>query len=85
MKEKAETEEVDSDATAQALIQIPVALLGALFATPDAAATGLSVAGALGRNWPFVLMLVLGGALFWPAQTAEAAFVAEELDVHGAE
>ena len=85
MKEKAETEEVDSDATAQALIQTPVALLGALLATPGGAATGLSVARALGRNWPLVLLLVLSGALFWPAQTAEAAFAAEELDVHGAE
>jgi hypothetical protein len=45
----------------------------------------LSVARALGRNWPLVLLLVLSGALFWPAQTAEAAFAAEELDVHGAE
>jgi hypothetical protein len=37
--------------------------------------------GALGRNWPFVLLLVMGGALLWPAQTAEAEFAAEELDV----
>jgi hypothetical protein len=80
-KEKADTQEMVSDATAQALIQTPVALLGALFATPGGAATGLGVARALGRNWPLVLLLVLGGALFWPAQTAEEEFVAEELGV----
>ena len=81
LKEKADTQEVVSDATAPALIQTPVALLGALFATPGGAATGLSVSRALGRNWPLVLLLVLGGALFWPAQTAEGEFAAEELDV----
>jgi hypothetical protein len=81
LKEKAETEEVGSDATAQALIQTPVALLGALSATPGGAATGLGVARALGRNWPLILLLVLGGALFWPAQNAEAEFAAEELGV----
>jgi hypothetical protein len=81
LKEKAHTQEVVGDATAQALIQTPVALLGAQFATPGGAATGLSVARALGRNWPLVLLLVLGGALFWPAQTAEGEFAAEELDV----
>jgi heme exporter protein D len=80
-KEKADTQEMISDATAQALIQTPVALLGALFATPGGAATGLSVARALGRNWPLVLLLVLGGALFWPAQTAEEELAAEELGV----
>jgi hypothetical protein len=80
LKEHADTQEMISDAKAQALIQTPVALLGALFATPGAA-TGLSVARALGRNWPLVLLLVLGGALFWPAQTAEEEFAAEELDV----
>ena len=43
------------------------------------------MARALGRNWQLVLLLVLGGALFWPAQTAEAVFAAEELDVHWAD
>jgi len=81
LKEKAETEEVDSDATAQALIQTPVALLGTLFATPGGAATGLSVARAIGRNWPLVLLLLLGGALFWPAQPTEEEFAGEELGV----
>ena len=46
LKENADTQEMISDATAQALIQTPVALLGALFATPGGAATGLSVAHA---------------------------------------
>jgi hypothetical protein len=81
LKEKADTQEVVSDATAQALIQTPAILLGALSATPGGAATGLSAARVLARNWPLVLLLALGGALFWPAQTAEAEFAAEELDV----
>ena len=81
LKEHADTQEMISDATAQALMQTPVALLGPLIATPGGAATGLSVARALGRNWPLVLLLVLGGALFWPVQTTEEEFAAEELDV----
>jgi hypothetical protein len=80
LKEKADTQEMISD-TAQALIHTPVALLGSLFAMPGGAATGLGVARALGRNWPLVLFLVLGGALFWPAQTTEEEFAAEELGV----
>jgi hypothetical protein len=81
LKEKADTHEMISDITAQALRHTPVALLGALFAMPGGAATGLGVARALGRNWPLVLLLVLGGALFWPAQTTEEEFAAEELGV----
>ncbi|MFZ0851976.1 MAG: hypothetical protein WAO08_22575 [Hyphomicrobiaceae bacterium] len=80
LKENADTQEMISDATAQALIQTPVALLGALFATPGGAATGLSVA-QLGRNWPLVLLLLLGGALFWPAQPTEEELAAEQLGV----
>ena len=83
LKENADKQEMISDATASEAsdYKTPVALLGALFATPGGAATGLSVARALGRNWPLVLLLVLGGAPFWPAQTAEEEFAAEELGV----
>jgi hypothetical protein len=79
--EELKTPEMISNATAQALMQTPVALLGALFATPGGAVTGLSVARALGRNWPLVLLLLLSGALFWPAQPTEEEFAAEELGV----
>jgi hypothetical protein len=59
---------VVSDATAQAIIQAPVALLGTLFATPGGAASAFSIARTLSRNFPLVLLLVMIGALFWPTK-----------------
>jgi hypothetical protein len=74
---KADTEEVVSDATAQALVQTPIALLGALMTMPGGAVGALSAARLLGRNWPLVLLLVVIGGLFWPtkdgAEEGEAA------------
>jgi hypothetical protein len=66
--EKTDTQEVVSEATAQAVVQTPIALLGALFSMPGGAASALSVARLLGRNLPLVLLLVMIGALFWPTQ-----------------
>src|SRR5262245_38715306 len=55
--EKTDTEEVISDATAQAIVQTPIALLGALFASsPSAALGGVRL---LSRNLPLVLLLVM--------------------------
>ena len=71
--EKADAPGVVSDATAQALTQAPLALLGGLFAAPGGATTAFKVAGILGRNFPLVLLLVLVAALFWPTETGEAA------------
>jgi hypothetical protein len=68
---KTDTQEVVSDATAQALVQTPIALLGALMTMPGGATGALSAARLLGRNWPLVLLLVAIGGLFWP--TADAA------------
>jgi hypothetical protein len=65
---KTDTEELVSDATAQALVQTPIALLGALMTMPGGAAGALSAARLLGRNWPLVLFLVMIGALFWPTE-----------------
>jgi hypothetical protein len=67
--EQADTKEVVSEATAEAMLQVPVALLGAVFTAPGGATTALAVARVLGRNYPLVLLLVLIGALFWPART----------------
>src|SRR5687767_4604116 len=50
--EEADTQEVVSDATAQAAVQAPIALLGALFTTPGGATSAVKVAGILGRNYP---------------------------------
>ena len=75
---KTDTEEVVSDATAQALVQTPIALLGALMTMPGGAAGALSAARLLGRNWPLVLLLVMIGALFWPTKEGEPT--EDELD-----
>jgi hypothetical protein len=82
-EEKAEavdTQQVVSDATAQAITQAPVALLGALFTTPGGATSALKVARILGRNWPLVLLLLMIGALFWPAENSVEAQGAAEDD-----
>jgi hypothetical protein len=70
--EKTDTDEVVSDATAQALAQAPIALLGTLMTMPGGAAGALGAARLLGRNWPLVLLLVLIGGLFWPTSEAMA-------------
>lgn len=70
---KADTEEVVSEATAQALVETPIAaLLGGLMTMPGGAAGALSAARLLGRNWPLVFLLVLIGGLFWPTEDATA-------------
>jgi hypothetical protein len=70
LAEEADTGEVVSEATAQAVVQTPIALLGALFSMPGGATSALSVARLLGRNFPLVLLLVMIGALFWPTDEA---------------
>lgn len=69
--EKSDTEEAVSEAAAQAIVQTPIALLGALFAAPGGATTALSVARLLGRNLPLVLLFVMMGALCWPTEHAD--------------
>lgn len=68
LAEEADTQGIVNDATAQALVQTPIALLGALFTTPGGATSALRVARLLGRNFPLVLLLVMIGALFWPTK-----------------
>src|SRR5262249_1334595 len=71
--EEADTKEVVSDATVQAIMQVPIALLGAAFTAPSGATTTLKLAQVLGRNLPLFLLLVMIGALFWPTdEPAEA-------------
>ena len=78
--QQADTQEVVSDAAAQAIVQAPVALLGALFTTPGGATSAFKVARLLGRNLPLVLLLVMIGALYWPAPDAEG----EDVQIDGA-
>jgi hypothetical protein len=63
---KADTADVGSDTAAAAAVQIPLALLGALFTSPAGPSSVLSLARVLGRNLPLVLILVVLGVLFWP-------------------
>jgi hypothetical protein len=66
----ADTGEGLSEATAQAMVQTPIALLGALFSLPGGPASALGIARVLGRNFPLVLLLVMIGVLFWPSEGA---------------
>jgi hypothetical protein len=68
---KTDTEEVVSDATAQALVQTPIAVLSALMTLPGGSAGALSVVRLLARNFPLVLLLVMIGMLFWPTKEGE--------------
>ena len=67
--EATDTQEVVSDATAEAMVQAPLALLGTLLTLPGGASSAVKVAGVLDRNFPLVLLLVMIGALFWPTRT----------------
>jgi hypothetical protein len=67
--EKADTQRVVSDATSQAIMQAPLALLGAVFSAPGGATGAFNLARLLARNFPLVLLLVMIGALFWPTET----------------
>jgi Na+/melibiose symporter-like transporter len=77
---KTDTKEVVSDATAEALAETPIALLGALMTMPGGAAGALSVARLLARNLPLVVLLVMIGALFWPTKSQPPE---DELDAEG--
>jgi hypothetical protein len=71
--ENIDTAEVVSDATAQAIVQTPIALLGALFTAPGGASAVLRSVRLLGRNFPLVLMMMIIGALFWPTEQSKQA------------
>jgi hypothetical protein len=77
---KEETAAAATDAAAQALVQVPVALLGALMSMPGGASSAMRFARILGRNLPLVLLLVMIGALFWPTERADAL---DEEDIDG--
>jgi len=65
--EQDDTKGVIGDATAEAMFQAPVALLGALVTAPGGTTTVLKIARVLGRNYSLVLLLVMIGALFYPS------------------
>jgi hypothetical protein len=73
---KADTADVATDTAAAAAVQMPLALLGALFSSPGGPSSVLSLARVLGRNLPLVLMVVALGVLLWPKSAEET--VADE-------
>ena len=68
---KTDTADVGTDAAAAAAVQMPLALLGALFSSPVGPASLLSVVRVVGRNLPLAAMLVGIGVLFWPKTADE--------------
>jgi hypothetical protein len=69
--EEADTGQLVSDATAQAMLQAPLALAGALFTAPGGASGAFKVAGFLRRNYPLVVLLLLIGVLSWPTKSEQ--------------
>ena len=53
--EASDTGEVVSDAAAQAMMQAPIAVFGALFSIPGGTAAALGGARLLARNWPLAV------------------------------
>jgi hypothetical protein len=68
--EEADTAGVAADAAAQAAAQAPLALLGALFATPTGPGTLAGSVKLVARNVPLVVLLALIALLFWPSEQA---------------
>ena len=66
--EASDTGEVVSDAAAQAMVQAPIAALGALFSIPGGTAAALGAARLVSRNWPLAILTGLMGLLYWPDQ-----------------
>ena len=65
--EASDTGEVVSEAAAQAMMQAPIAALGALFSIPGGTSAALGIARLLGRNWPLAILMGLIGLLYWPS------------------
>lgn len=76
--QEADTAGVATDAAAQAAVQAPLALIGALMSTsagPKALVGGAKVAL---RNLPLVVLLALIALLFWPTEKTEATAAEEQ-------
>jgi len=67
--ESQDTAGVATDAAAQAAAQAPMALLGALLATPLGPGTLAGGAKMVVRNIPLVVLLALLALLFWPRES----------------
>ena len=76
--QEADTANVATDAAAQAAVQAPLALVGALLSTPVGPKALVGGAKAALRNLPLVVLLALMALLFWPTEKSDAT--AEEQD-----
>jgi hypothetical protein len=71
--EQADTAGVAGEAAVQAAAQAPLALLGALFASPMGPSTLASGAKLVARNIPLIVLAALIAMLFWPQGEDDAA------------
>src|SRR5215510_14329555 len=74
---QADTGTVASEA-AQAALQAPLALAGALMSTPLGPKAAIDVAKTLLRNLPLVVLLALIALLFWPSEEGAASAADEQ-------
>ena len=76
--ETTDTGEVVGAAAAQAMIQTPIAILGALFSIPGGTSMALGGARLLARNLPLAALIAAIGLLLWPSHTQGAAVQSDE-------
>jgi hypothetical protein len=69
--EVADTAEMVTEVAARAAAQTPLALLGAILATPVGPSAVSGAATVLARNIPLVVLLGLIALLFWPSEPTE--------------
>lgn len=79
-----DTASVATDAATQAAMQAPLALLGALFASPAGPSTLAGGVRVLGRNIPLVILLALMALLFWPTKSEPEVTAQDDGDAEDA-
>jgi len=83
--EQSDTRGVATDAVAQAAVQAPLALLGALLTTPGGPSALVGGVKILGRNIPLVLLLAAIGFLLWPSTRPVDGPAEQAADLDGAD
>lgn len=64
--EAADTANVASSAAAEAAVQLPIALLGSLLASPAGPASVMGLLRFIGRNFALIVLLGLLAIVLWP-------------------
>jgi hypothetical protein len=78
--EERDTAEVATSAAAQAAVQLPIALLGAVLSSPSGPGTVTGAIRVLGRHIPLVILLALIALLFWSPKPTEAEAAEADAD-----